>query len=79
MNNMMVTSGMMKTPQDVIIKLESNPIIPVGKESQIKLLVLDKFTQTPMTGAQVVVGIERRCYDYYEYDGADVPGTRAGQ
>jgi hypothetical protein len=59
MNDMMGTSGMMKTPQDVIIKVESNPIIPVGKESQIKLLVLDKFIQKPMTGAQVVVGIER--------------------
>jgi len=59
MNGMIGTSGMMKAPQDVIIKVESNPIIPVGKESQIKLLVLDKFTQKPMTGAQVVVGIER--------------------
>ena len=59
MNDMMGTSGMMKAPQDVIIKGESNPIIPVGKESQIKLLVLDKFTQKPMTGAQVIVGIER--------------------
>jgi len=59
MNDMMGTSGMMKAPQDVIIKVESNPIIPVGKESQIKLLVLDKFTQKPMTGAQVIVGIER--------------------
>lgn len=59
MNDMMGTSGMMKAPKDVIIKGESNPIIPVGKESQIKLLVLDEFTQKPMTGAQVVVGIER--------------------
>ena len=59
MNDMMGTSGMMKAPKDVIIKVESNPIIPVGKESQIKLLVLDKFTQKPMTGAQVIVGIER--------------------
>jgi hypothetical protein len=59
MNDMMGTSGMMKAPQDVIIKVESNPIIPAGKESQIKLLVLDKFTQKPITGAQVIIGIER--------------------
>jgi hypothetical protein len=57
MSNMM--SGMMKAPQDAIIKVESSPIIPVGKESEIKLLVLDKNTQKPMTGAQVIIGIER--------------------
>ena len=50
---------MMQAPKDVIIKVESNPIIPVVKESQIKLLVLNKFTQKPLTDAQVVVGIER--------------------
>jgi len=49
----------MQAPRYVIIKLESNPIIPAGKESQIKLLVFDKFTQKPMAGAQVIVGIER--------------------
>jgi hypothetical protein len=59
MNGMMGMSSMMQAPRHVIIKLESNPIIPAGKESQIKLLVLDKFTQKPMTGAQVIVGIER--------------------
>jgi len=53
------TGAMMKAPQDVIIKQESNPIIPVGKQSQIKLLILDKTTQNPMVGAQVIVGIER--------------------
>ncbi len=59
MNGMMEMSSMMQAPRDVIIKLESNPIIPAGKESQIKLLVLDKFTQKPMAGAQIIVGIER--------------------
>jgi len=49
----------MQAPKDVIIKVESNPIIPVGKEWQIKLLVLNKITQTPMSGVQVIVGIER--------------------
>ena len=57
MSNMM--SVMMEQPQDVIIKLLSNPIVPVAKESEIKLLVLDKETQKPLTGAQVVVGTER--------------------
>lgn len=57
MSNMM--SGMMNAPQDVIIKVESSPIIPVGKVSEIKLLVLDKNTQKPMTGAQVIIGTER--------------------
>ena len=57
MSNMM--SVMMKQPQDVIIKLLSNPIVAVAKESEIRLLVLDKETQKPLTGAQVVVGTER--------------------
>jgi len=59
MNGMTGMSSMIQASRDVIIKLESNPIIPAGKESQIKLLVFDKFTQKPMAGAQVIVGIER--------------------
>ena len=48
-----------QVPQNVIIKVKSSQIIPVGKESQIALLVLNKNTGKPMTGAQVVIGIER--------------------
>jgi hypothetical protein len=56
--NMM--SGMMSdVPQDVIIKTASSQKVPVGKESQIKLLVLDKSTKKPLTDAQVTVGIEK--------------------
>ncbi|MFL6322482.1 MAG: hypothetical protein ACJ72Q_18670 [Nitrososphaeraceae archaeon] len=54
-----MTNMMNQAPQNVIIKVKSSQIIPVGKESQIALLVLDKNTGKPMTGAQVVIGIER--------------------
>jgi len=30
----------------------------VGKEAQVKLLVLDKNTGNPLTDAQVIVGLE---------------------
>ena len=56
MNGMMGTmSSVMKAPRDVIIKIQSYPIMPVGKESQIKLLVLilNKTTQRP--GVQVIL------------------------
>ncbi|HJT46667.1 MAG TPA: hypothetical protein VJ729_00680 [Nitrososphaeraceae archaeon] len=54
-----MTNMMNQVPQNVIIKVKSSQIIPVGKESQIALLILDKNTGKPMTGAQVVIGIER--------------------
>ncbi|MFL6379524.1 MAG: hypothetical protein ACJ72R_18980 [Nitrososphaeraceae archaeon] len=54
-----MTNMMNQAPQNVIIKVKSSQIIPVGKESQIALLVLDKNTGKPMTGAQVIIGIER--------------------
>jgi hypothetical protein len=54
-----MTNMMNQIPQDVIIKVKSSQVMPVGKESQIALLVLDKNTGKPMTGAQVVIGIER--------------------
>jgi hypothetical protein len=53
-------SGMMSdVPQDVIIKITSRQQVPVGKESQITLLVLDKNTNKPLGDAQVIVGIEK--------------------
>lgn len=56
--NMM--SGMMsQIPQDVIIKVTSGQIAKVGKETTITLLVLDKVTKTPLSDAQVIIGIER--------------------
>ena len=58
MGNMM--SGMTSdVPQDVVVKLLSNQKVPVGKESQIELLVLDKNTKKPLTNAQVIGGIEK--------------------
>jgi hypothetical protein len=54
-----MTDMMNQIPNDVIIKVKSSQIIPVGKESEIALLVLDKNTGKPMTGAQVIIGIER--------------------
>jgi hypothetical protein len=53
-------SGMMSdVPQDVIIKIISSQQVAVGKESQIKLLILDKNTKKPLGDAQVIVGIEK--------------------
>jgi hypothetical protein len=54
-----MTSMMNQIPQDVIIKVKSSQIIPVGKESQIALLVLDKNSGKPVTDARVIIGIER--------------------
>jgi hypothetical protein len=54
-----MTNMMNQVPQNVIIKVKSSQIIPVAKESQVVLLVLDKNTGRPMTGAQVVIGMER--------------------
>jgi hypothetical protein len=57
--NMLSNMMMNKEPKDVIIKTKSSQIVPVGKESEIALLVLDKNTGKPLTGAQVIIGIER--------------------
>ncbi|MBI3638811.1 MAG: FixH family protein [Thaumarchaeota archaeon] len=62
-NSMMEGGGMMSSmmnqvPKDVIIKIQSREPVIVGKESQIKLLVLDKNTGNPLTDAQVTVGLE---------------------
>ena len=56
--NMM--SGMMSdSPQDVIIKAVSSQQVPIGKEAEVKLLVLDKNTKQSINNAQVIVGIEK--------------------
>jgi hypothetical protein len=57
--NMLSNMMMNQEPKDVIIKVKSSQIVPVEKESEIALLVLDKETQKPLTDAQVLVGIER--------------------
>lgn len=52
--------GMMNTePKDAIISVKSKQILPVGKESEIKLLIHDKDTQKPLSNADVIIGIER--------------------
>ena len=63
-NSMMEGGGMMSSmmnqdPKDVIIKIQSSQQVSVGKESQVKLLVLDKNTGNPLTDAQVTVGLEK--------------------
>jgi hypothetical protein len=59
-NNSTMMSGLMnEIPKDIIIKVKSSQIIPVGRESEIVLLVLDKSTEKPLRDAQVIIGIER--------------------
>lgn len=62
-NSMMEGGGMMSSmmnqiPKNVIIKIQSSQQVTVGKEDQVKLLVLDKNTGNPLTDAQVTVGLE---------------------
>ena len=63
MNSMMgngMMSGMMSdVPKDVVIKTVSSQQVPIGKEAQVTLLVLDKNTKEPISNAQVVIGIEK--------------------
>ncbi|MHB8603474.1 MAG: FixH family protein [Nitrosotalea sp.] len=63
LNSMMESGGMMSSmmsdsPKDVIIKVVSSQQVSVGKDSQVKLLVLDRNTGQPMTGAQISLGLE---------------------
>ena len=58
-NNTMMSDIMNQVPKDVIIKVKSSQMLSVGKESEIKLLILDKKTGRPLTDAQVIIGIER--------------------
>ncbi len=52
--------GMMSpVPEDVIIKVISSQVVPAGKDASIKLLVLDKNTDQPLSDAQVIFGIEK--------------------
>jgi len=51
---------MSQEPQDVIIRMKvPGQKVQVGKEAEIVLLVLDKETNEPLEGLQVVIGIER--------------------
>jgi len=54
----MISSMMNQDPKNVIIKIQSSQQVTVGKEAQVKLLVLDKNTGNPLTDAQVTVGLE---------------------
>jgi hypothetical protein len=49
----------MPAPKDVIILLDSEYEMPVGKQSQVILKVIDKQTNESMQGGQVIVGIEK--------------------
>jgi hypothetical protein len=49
----------MPAPKDVIIMLESEYEMTAGKQSEVTLKILDKQTNQPVQGAQVIVGIEK--------------------
>jgi hypothetical protein len=49
----------MPAPEDVIIMLESEYEVTAGKQSEVTLQVLDKRTNEPMPGVQVIIGIEK--------------------
>ena len=51
---------MNQEPQDVIIELKSgHGKVPVGKETEIVIAVLDKETREPLEGLDVLIHIER--------------------
>jgi len=50
---------MTQEPEDVVIKMRSSPKVQVGKEAEIILLVLDKKTEGPLEGLEVLIHIER--------------------
>ena len=56
----MMGNMMSQVPQDVIIKVVSSQQVSVGKPAQITLLILDKNTESPLTDAQVILGLEKR-------------------
>ena len=63
-NSMMESGGMMSgmmsdSPKDVIIKIVSSQQVSVGKDSQAKLLILDRNTGQPIIGAQLILGLEK--------------------
>ena len=63
-NSMMESGGMMSSmtsdsPKDVIIKIISSQQVSAGKDAHLILLVLDRNTGKPMTGAQVNIGLEK--------------------
>lgn len=55
----MMGSMMNQVPEDVIIKVVSSQQVQVGKLSEIKLLILDKNTENPLSDASVIVGLEK--------------------
>lgn len=62
MTGMMEEEGnrmQMPASKDVIIMLESEYEISAGKQSEVSIKVLDKQTNKPMQGAQVIIGIEK--------------------
>lgn len=57
----MMEEGRMQMPasKDVIIMLESEYDMSAGSQSQVILKVLDKQTNEPVQGAEVIIGIEK--------------------
>ena len=58
-NDDMISGMMSQVPKDVIIKVTSKQQVAVGKQAEISLLVLNKETKRPLSGAQVIIGIQK--------------------
>ena len=58
-NGDMISGMMSQVPKDVIIKVTSKQQVAVGKQAEITLLVLNKETKRPLSGAQVIIGIQK--------------------
>jgi hypothetical protein len=58
---MMMEGGKMQmpAPKDVIILLESEYEMAAGKQSEVALKVLDKQTNEPVQGAEVIIAMEK--------------------
>jgi hypothetical protein len=48
-----------KAPKDVTIRSTSAQIVEANKEATVTLLIKDKITQNPLSGAQIPIMIER--------------------
>ena len=60
MQGNMMEDMMSQEPQDVVIELRSgHGKVPVGKETEIVLVVLDRETNEPLEGLEVLIHIER--------------------
>ena len=55
----MISGMMSQVPKDVIIKVTSKQQVAIGKQAEITLLVSNKETKRPLSGAQMIIGIQK--------------------